>query len=140
MPRLVFPARPDLGSRNGDNGGRRVGSAGTKVQQQQRTTCLSPQLVSANDNKTSVNNTCDESLPRHPQTLPSRPSPPSTTGRDPSPPKLSYSVNFFNWSVSDCSSEEEDGNDCKTVTMSLNRLKIRKSSKERNEKARGVPL
>lgn len=96
-----------------------------------------------NSNHTSVNKTCDVALSRQQAAaaVTSTAAAAVTGGkRDPSPPKLSYSVNFFNWSVSDCSSEEEN-EDCRNVTMSLNRLKIRKSSKERNEKsARGSNL
>ncbi len=101
-----------------------------------------PLLVSCNSsnndnsNHTSVNKTCDVALSRQVATNGAGVAV-ATSGskRDPSPPKLSYSVNFFNWSVSDCSSEEENENECRNVTMSLNRLKIRKSSKERNEKS-----
>ena len=102
--------------------------------------CSPPSAVNNfNDSKTSVNNTCDDqvSLPLQSQSG-GNASTAAVKRRDPSPPKLSYSVNFFNWSVSDCSSDED--NDCKNVTMSLNRLKIRKSSKERNEKARNGNL
>lgn len=48
---------------------------------------------------------------------------------------MTYSVSYFNWSVSDESSEEDD-DDCRTVTLQLDRLKIRKSSRERNEQHR----
>lgn len=99
-----------------------------------------PLLVSCNSNNdnsnhTSVNKTCDVALSRQAASNGAGGVAATTGGkRDPSPPKLSYSVNFFTWSVSDCSSEEEN-EDCRNVTMSLNRLKIRKSSKERNEKS-----
>ena len=43
--------------------------------------------------------------------------------------KISYSVSYFSWSVSDESSEEE----CDTITLRLDRMKIRKSSRERND-------
>ena len=39
---------------------------------------------------------------------------------------ISYSVSYFNWTVS--SSEDE----CENVTLKLDRLKIRRTSKERN--------
>jgi len=42
--------------------------------------------------------------------------------------KISYSVSYFSWSVS---SEDED--EASTVTLKFDRLKIRKSSRERNE-------
>ena len=41
-------------------------------------------------------------------------------------PRISYSVSYFNWSVS--SSEDE----CENVTLRLDRLKIRRTSRERN--------
>jgi len=41
---------------------------------------------------------------------------------------ISYSVSYFNYTVS--TSEDE----CDNVTISLNRLKIRRSSRERNDK------
>ena len=41
-------------------------------------------------------------------------------------PRISYSVSYFNWTVS--SSEDE----CENVTLRLDRLKIRRTSKERN--------
>ena len=41
---------------------------------------------------------------------------------------ISYSVSYFNYTVS--TSEDE----CENVTVSLNRLKIRRSSRERNDK------
>lgn len=44
-------------------------------------------------------------------------------------PKFSYSVSYFNWCVSEPSSEDE----CDQITVSLNRIKIRKTSRERNE-------
>jgi len=44
-------------------------------------------------------------------------------------PKISYSVSYFNWSVSDQSSEDE----CENITVRLDRIKIRRSSRERNE-------
>jgi len=40
---------------------------------------------------------------------------------------ISYSVSYFNYTVS--TSEDE----CDFITVSLNRMKIRKSSRERNE-------
>ena len=45
---------------------------------------------------------------------------------DEAQPRISYSVSYFNWSVS--SSEDE----CENVTLRLDRLKIRRTSKERN--------
>jgi len=44
-------------------------------------------------------------------------------------PRISYSVSYFNWSVSDQSSEDE----CENITVRLDRIKIRRSSRERNE-------
>jgi len=41
--------------------------------------------------------------------------------------QISYSVKYFNYTVS--TSEDE----CDNVTVSLNRMKIRRSSRERNE-------
>ncbi len=102
--------------------------------------CCNSSSNNDNSNHTSVNKTCDVALSRQQAAAVSTAAAATGGKRDPSPPKLSYSVNFFNWSVSDCSSEEEN-EDCRNVTMSLNRLKIRKSSKERNEKsARGSNL
>ena len=43
-----------------------------------------------------------------------------------SQPRISYSVSYFNWTVS--SSEDE----CENVTLKLDRLKIRRTSRERN--------
>jgi len=51
----------------------------------------------------------------------------------PAEAKMTYSVSYFNWSVSD---ESSDDDDCRTVTLKLDRLKIRKSSRERNEQHR----
>ena len=45
-------------------------------------------------------------------------------------PRFSYSVSYFNWCVSEPSSEDEE---CQQVTVSFNRMKIRKSSRERRE-------
>ena len=41
---------------------------------------------------------------------------------------ISYSVSYFTWSVSDQSSDEE----CEQITITLDRMKLRKTSRERN--------
>jgi len=157
MPRIVFPARLDLGSRNGDVSGRRVGA-----QTDHKSGGASNLAVNTNKCNTSndnaavsdiavpppplLNSTCDSGLQCAPQdvggkgkgkssTAKSLPTPPQTHTTDPTPQKLSYSVKFLNWSVSDCSSDEEE---CRNVTLSLNRLKIRKSSKERRGAVRNI--
>ena len=43
--------------------------------------------------------------------------------------KISYSVSYFTWSVSDQSSDEET----ETITITLGKMKLRRTSKERNE-------
>jgi len=161
MPRLVFPARLDLGSRNGDVKGRRVGShtdqksGGASNEAVAAPVNLNKCNANTNSSKKKAavsdvavpppphplqNSTCDSGLQCAPQhaggkgkgkssSIPkSMPTPPQTQTTEPTPQKLSYSVKFLNWSVSDCSSDEEE---CRNVTLSLNRLKIRKSSKER---------
>ena len=46
-------------------------------------------------------------------------------------PKLSYSVSYFTWSVSDQSSEDE----CENITITLDRMKLRRTSRERNNES-----
>ena len=169
MPRLVFPARLDLGSRNGDVKGRRGVGSHTRDQKSggasnnEAVVAAPVNLNKCNANTNSSNgkagvsdiavppppphplqnSTCDSGLQCAPQhaggkgkgkssssssIAKSMPTPPHTQNTEPTPQKLSYSVKFLNWSVSDCSSDEEE---CRNVTLSLNRLKIRKSSKER---------
>ena len=43
-------------------------------------------------------------------------------------PRISYSVSYFTWSVSDQSSDEE----VEQVTLALDRVKLRRTSRERN--------
>jgi len=49
-------------------------------------------------------------------------------------PSVSYSVSYFNWTVS--SSEDE----CEQVTLQLDRMKIRRTSRERNENLKDKEL
>ena len=46
----------------------------------------------------------------------------------PQSPRISYSVSYFTWSVSDQSSDEE----VEQVTLHLDRVKLRRTSRERN--------
>ena len=46
-------------------------------------------------------------------------------------PRLSYSVSYFSWSVSEDSEEEDAG--LEALSSRLERVKIRRSSRERNE-------
>ena len=46
-------------------------------------------------------------------------------------PKVSYSVSYFTWSVSDQSSEDE----CENITITLDRMKLRRTSRERNNES-----
>lgn len=104
---VVFPAWSDLGSPRGDSEGR-GGSQG---------------------DSTLPNSACDSS----PEVGEEEEEGGSAAAAE---AKMTYSVSYFNWSVSDESSEEDDDDDCRTVTLQLDRLKIRKSSRERNEQHR----
>jgi len=120
---IVFPAKPDL---EGPKGDRRKGGNGAKP-------CNGDGARSSSNGTSCHGTRCCNGVPcPTPGHLSSSKGDrcdncENRTGSEQH--HISYSVSYFNYTV--CTSEEDEVD---VVTVSLNRLKIRRSSRERNDK------
>jgi hypothetical protein len=127
---IVFPVLPDLESRIGDKSERTEGNGGGPA---------SPLLSGQNVADSGLGSSGWSSSTLSAADL-------VVTGQEGVPPtaaaKLSYSVSYFSWSVSEDSEEEEEedgrGGGVDGLTARLERVKIRRSSRERNELRSGA--
>lgn len=124
MQEIVFPVLPDLESRKGDQSYHKVQSA-VKFDKLARPIPTATSATCESSSQDSKGDSCDnyEHEQREQGEL-------EENDSCDTHPKISYSVSYFNWSVSDQSSEEDE---CENITVRLDRMKIRKSSRERRE-------